>query len=111
MQSGNNGPRRNNVSFPNDPLLQQVTIMALMSNPSIEKRLEETMLMIDGIVNTVRTLRRGMEFFNNSMKEAQRHMLSLPTGTPYQQPNPNNNFNGFNTKPMKDVQQDTPQSP
>lgn len=111
MPSGNNGPRHNYVGLPSDPLLQQVTIMALMSNPSIEKRLEETMLMIDGIVNTIRTIRRGMDFFNNSIKEAQRHMLSLPTGTAYQQPNPNINFNGQNTKPSEDVQQDEPQSP
>lgn len=116
MHSESKGPRRNNIALQNDPLVQQVTMMALMSNPAIEKRLEETILMIDGIMNTVRTLRRGMEFFNNSMREAQRHMLSLPTGAPFQQTNgsPYNNngsnsngiLNGVNTKPVTDDKED-----
>lgn len=108
MHSDNKGIRTNNHLI-NDHLLQQITILALMSNPSIDKRLEQTILLIDGIANTVRTLRRGMEFFNNSMREAQKHMLSLPNGAAYQHyPYQNKNkladniFNGVNTKPIKE---------
>ncbi|MEG6615659.1 hypothetical protein V6C27_04355 [Peptococcaceae bacterium 1198_IL3148] len=62
----------------NDPMLQQVTIMALMSRPGVEKQLEEALNIIEGISNTIRIMRRGMESFHTSIIEAQRQMKSLP---------------------------------
>lgn len=121
MQGKNNNPYR--PPFYNapvnlaDPLLQQITMMALLSRPGIERQLEDAINIIEGINNTIRTMRRGMESFHTSMREAQMHMLSLPTKQAYgpskkdnvkQQPhnsaNVNNQpqYNKLNTNPLSD---------
>lgn len=116
---GKRPPYHNKPVVPSDPIVQHITMMALMSRPGIEQQLEEAINLIDGIANTIRTLRRGMEHFNTSMREAQQHMVNLPKSMPIsnkpQQPAEDlnkqqyNNYENINTLPLNNNQQNDPE--
>ncbi len=74
-----------------EPLIQSLTMMALMNHPHLEKQLEQVLNIVDSLTNTMRTLRMGINSFQTSVQEAQHYMFSLPQ-TP--------NYNGYQQQPF-----------
>ncbi|MTI79470.1 MAG: hypothetical protein FH758_01105 [Firmicutes bacterium] len=72
-------------------------MLALFSNPNIEKHLDEAISLIEGVSNTVRSLRTGMDSLHSGMREAQQQIYRIPYGQPnnsYQ----NNNHSKYNDR-------------
>ncbi|MBM7854153.1 hypothetical protein JOC37_000525 [Desulfohalotomaculum tongense] len=103
--------RHNN--HPHNPIMH-LTMLALLSHPETDKHLDQAISLIEGISNTIRTLRRGMDSLHTGIKEAQQQMLRLPyghTNIPNQLTNnqPYSKFPGnenINTLPAKEKDED-----
>ncbi|WP_031514552.1 hypothetical protein [Desulfofalx alkaliphila] len=65
-----------NYYYHTDPTVQ-LLIFALSTRPEIEVQLRQALNIIQGVSNTVTSLRRGIETMNASMLEASRHIYSL----------------------------------
>ena len=80
-------------SRPADPIIHSLTIMALMSQPNIDRQLDQVLNVIDTITNTMRSIRMGVNSFHSSIQEAQTYLFGMPSDqgqhhaphNPYQQ--------------------------
>ncbi|MBM7854661.1 hypothetical protein JOC37_001039 [Desulfohalotomaculum tongense] len=74
FREGETGEQNNIIQ---DPKLF-LTMLVLFSRPGMEQQLEQAITMLEGISNTIRTLRQGADALFTSLKEAQQQMLTLP---------------------------------
>ncbi len=106
--------------FPTDPIIHSLTIMALMSQPNIDRQLDQVLNVIDTVTSTMRSIRMGINSFHSSIQEAHTHLFGMPSNqgqhyappkNPYQQQQPfgfapgsqnKSDYENFTTKPANE---------
>lgn len=79
-------PMQRNTQNP----MAYLTMLAVFSQPGMDRQLNSTISMLNDISNILRTLRNASDVFHNNIQEAQMQMLSLPE----KYSNPNGKLNG-----------------